>query len=172
MSFWIMGCWCAVAFTLNCQKLQNKEGCDLSWRWWPWTILNTNLLEVMPLHCSKIEKAYQPATLKMKMMRRPWTVTHQEYQSPQPPFILASSDLTETLPPAAFSWMSLSPTLQVRPLSQRGTNRLQQRPLLHIKMEPSTWPGFATSLRGKDWDKPMEECCWACARDQFTGKPH
>ena len=44
------------------------------------------------------------------------------------------------------TWISLSPTLQVRPLSQRGTNRLQHRPLLHIEINPSIWPGFVTSL--------------------------
>ena len=45
---------------INCWKLWNKGGHDLNWRWWPWTILSTNLLEVMLLHWSKNGKAYQP----------------------------------------------------------------------------------------------------------------
>ena len=49
--------------------------------------------------------------------------------------------------------MSLIPTLQVRPLSQRWTTRPRHRPwyrsLLHHEMEPSSWPGLATPLKGK-----------------------
>ena len=40
-------------------------------------------------------------------------------------------------------------TLQVRPLSQRGTIRPWHRPLLHSEVEPRLWPGFATPLRWK-----------------------
>ena len=47
------------------------------------------------------------------------------------------------------TWMSLSPTLQLRPFSQRDTTRPWHMLLLHSEMEPSLWPGFATSLRGK-----------------------
>ena len=45
------------------------------------------------------------------------------------------------------TWMSLSPILQVRPLSKRGTTRPWYRPLLHSEMELSLWPGFVTFLR-------------------------
>ena len=65
------------------------------------------------------------------------------------------------------TWMSLRPTLQMRSLNQRGTTSFWYRLLLHTEMESSQWSGFATSLRGEDWDKPMKDCCWACARDQF-----
>ena len=98
-------------------------------------------------------------------MRRLWTV---ECQPPWLPFFPASEELADTTTrrlPA--TWRSLNPTLQVRPLSQRGTTRLWHKPFLHIEIEPSLQPGFATSLRGKDWDKPMENCCWVCGRDQF-----
>ena len=47
------------------------------------------------------------------------------------------------------TWMSLSPTLQVRPLSQRGTTSSWHRTLWNNETEPSLWPGFATSLRKK-----------------------
>ena len=47
------------------------------------------------------------------------------------------------------TWMSLSPTLYARPLSQRGTNRLLHRLVLHSEKEPSPWPGFSTFLREK-----------------------
>ena len=93
---------------------------------------------------------------------------HIESAEPQPPFLLASAELADTTTSRLLAtWMSLSPTLQVRPLGQRGTTRLQHRPLLHIEMEPSPWPGLATSLRGKRLSQPMEDCCKACARDQF-----
>ena len=48
------------------------------------------------------------------------------------------------------TWMSLIPTLQVRPLSQRCPIRPWHRSLLHCEMEPSPWPGFANPLEGKD----------------------
>ena len=44
------------------------------------------------------------------------------------------------------TWMSLIPSLQVRPPSQRWTTRPQHRSLLHHEMEPSLWPGLATPL--------------------------
>ena len=70
--------------------------------------------------------------------------------TPMPTFFLALAELEETLPPADWcTWKSLSSTLQVRPLSQRGTTRPWHRPLLHSEMEPSQWPVFATSFRGK-----------------------
>ena len=84
------------------------------------------------------------------MMRRPKTVIYQECQSPCPPFFLASVELEDiTTSRLLATWVSLSSTLQVRPLTQRGTNRPWHRPLLHSEMEPSLWPGIATSLRGK-----------------------
>ena len=47
------------------------------------------------------------------------------------------------------TWMSLIPTLQVRPLSPRCTTRPWHSSLLHCEMEPSPWPGLCTPLRGK-----------------------
>ena len=57
------------------------------------------------------------------------------------------------------SWMSLSPLLKVRPLSQRGATTTWHRPVLHSKMELSPWPSFAIPLREKRWMQPMEDCC-------------
>ena len=67
------------------------------------------------------------------------------------PFLLVSAGVAETLTTSRLlaTWPSLSPTLQVRPLSQRGTTRPQHQPLLHSEMEPRLWPGFATPPRGK-----------------------
>ena len=164
-----MGWWAAAAFTLNCQKLWNKGGHDLSWRWWPQTILSTNLIEVMLLHwCKKMRKH---TNLRTENEDDEEAVDCDTSGAPTPmaPFFLASAELGQTLPPADFfpPGMSLNPTLQVRPLSKRGTTRLWHRPLLHTEIEYSPWPGFATSLGGKGWDKPMEDCCWACARHHF-----
>ena len=44
---------------------------------------------------------------------------------------------------------SLSPTFQVRPLCQRGTNGLQNRSLCMPKTEPNLGPGLATPHRRK-----------------------
>ena len=49
---------------------------------------------------------------------------HQECQPPWPPFFLALAESQQT----SCHWMSLNPTLPVRPLSQRGTTRLHHRP--------------------------------------------
>ena len=51
------------------------------------------------------------------------------------------------------TWMSLIPTLQVRPLSQGRTTRPWHRSLLHCEMEPSLWPGLATPL----WRKRLRQ---------------
>ena len=43
--------WTTAALILKHLKLWNKGEWDLSWRWWPLTILGTNLLEVMNWGC-------------------------------------------------------------------------------------------------------------------------
>ena len=87
------------------------------------------------------------------MMRRLWTVTHQGVQTPTAPLLpsISKTDRDTTSSRLLATWTSLSPTLQVRPLSQRGTTRPWNRPLLHNEMEPSLWPGFTRPLlEGKD----------------------
>ena len=65
----------------------NKGGWDQSWRWWPQTILSTNLLDVMLLHWSKNLKSIPTwKTAKMKMMRSLRTMTHQKCWPPHDPF--------------------------------------------------------------------------------------
>ena len=67
--------------------------------------------------------------------------------------------------------MSLIPTLQVRPLSQRCPirpwHRPQHRCLLYCEMETSLGLVLPPLLEGKDWGKPMEDCCSACTREQL-----
>ena len=71
---------------------------------------------------------------------------------PFPPSISRTGGDTATSNLLA-TWMSLIPSLQVRPLSQRRTIRPWHIPwyrsFLHCKMEPSSWPCLATPLRGK-----------------------
>ena len=59
--------------------------------------------------------------------------------TPMAPLLPSSTrtdrDTTTNRPLA--TWVSLSPTLQMRPLSQRGTTRSWHMPLLHSEMEPS-----------------------------------
>ena len=45
--------WVGVALVSNGLKLWNNGWWHLSWRCWPFTILSTNLSEVMPLHWYK-----------------------------------------------------------------------------------------------------------------------
>ena len=90
---------------LNNRMIWNKGGQDLSWRWWPWTILSKNLLDVMLLDWSKIWKAYQPEKLQMEMMKKLKklrTLAHQECQPLWLPFLPISAELVETLPPSDF----------------------------------------------------------------------
>ena len=67
---------------------------------------------------------------------------------PFPPSISRTDGDTSTSRLLA-TWISFIPTLQVRPRSQRQTTRPTHRSILHCEMEPSSWPGFTTPLRGK-----------------------
>ena len=83
-------------------------------------------------------------------------------------------DTTTSRLPA--TWMSIIPTLQVRPLSQRGNTGLWPRPLLHTEMEPSLWPGFAISLRGEKTEtRPWRTVAQPVSKTRLyghTGMPH
>ena len=102
-------------------------------------------------------------------MSRLWTVTHQEHQSTWVPFFLASAEMVETLTPVDFlppGWVSIL-------LSKWGL-LAKEAPLdsgtgffCTLKWSPVHGLILPPLLEGKDWDKPMEDCCWACARDQF-----
>ena len=46
-------------FDIKVPKSQKEGGWDISWRWWPRTILSTNLLDIMLLHWSKNLKSIQ-----------------------------------------------------------------------------------------------------------------
>ena len=163
-----MGGWAAATLTLDCQKLWNKGEWYLSWCWWPWTILSTNLLDVMLLHWSKNLKSiptWKTADEGDEEAEDCYTSGVPTPTAPFPPSIGRTGRDTATSRLLA-TWISVIPTLQVRPLSQRCTTRPWQRFLLHCEKEPSSC-GLGTLLEGKDWDKPMEDCCWTCTRDQL-----
>ena len=168
-SFWITGWWVVVALTLNCQNLQNKGGWDQSWRWWL-----PNHIKHKPVICNAsplIKKFEKHTNLKNCRCRwwggwGPWHIRSATSMDPFPPsFSRTSGDIATSRLLA--TWTSLIPTLYARPLSQGGTTRPWHWSLLHHEMEPRLWPGLATLLGGKDWDKPIEDCCWACARHQL-----
>ena len=102
-------------------------------------------------------------------MRRLRTITHQECWPPQTPFLLVLVEPVETLPPADFlplGWASF-------PLSKWGL-LAKEGPLdpgtglfCTVKWNPVHGLALPPLLGEKDWDKPMEDCCWACARDQL-----
>ena len=73
----------------NCLNIELLEIMEQGkWRWWPLSILSTNLLEVMLLHWSKIGELYQSAQLKKMMMMRVLTLTYQEHHPPKGPYCL------------------------------------------------------------------------------------
>ena len=92
-----------------------------------------------------------------------------EALTPTAPFILVLAELAEALLPADFlspGWVSIllskcSLLAKEAPLDS-GTGLF-----CTLITEPRPWPGFATCLMGKGWDKPMGDCCWACVGDQF-----
>ena len=161
-----MGWWAAATFKLNFQKLWHKGGHDLNWRWWPWTILSTNPL---------VQRMGKYTKLKNQRWGW-WGLTHQEYQPPHPTFFLASAELAETFQPADFMPPGrVYPTLQVRPLSLKGTTRLWHRLLLHIEMEPVCGLALPPVIGGK-----TEMSLWRTVAEpapdsslySHTGKPH
>ena len=158
--------WAAAALTLNCWKLQNKGGWHLSWRWWPQTILSTNLLDVMLLHWSKNLKSIPTWKTADEDNEGAEDCTTSGVLTPMAPFLpsisrtggdTATSRLLST-------WMSLIPTLKMRPLSQRWTTRPWHRSLLHCKNESSPLPGHATPPRGKRLRQPHGLLLSLCQR--------
>ena len=146
-----MGWWMVAALILNCWMLWNKGGQDQSWRWWPWTILSTNLLYVKFFLWSKNLKSIP--TWKTADEDDEETEDHDTSgalipMDPFPPSVgRTSGDIA--ISRILTTWMILIPTLQVRPLGQERTSRPWHRSLLHCDMELSPWPGLATPLRRK-----------------------
>ena len=102
-------------------------------------------------------------------MRRLRTMTHQECWPPQTPFLLVSIELVETLPPADFlplGWASF-PLSKWGLLSKEGPLDPGTGLFCTVKWNPVLGLVLPPLLGGKDWDKPLEDCCWACARDQL-----
>ena len=95
--------------------------------------------------------------------------THHECSPQQPPFLLLSAELVETLPPIDF----LPPGWASFPLCKWGL-LAKDAPLdsgtglfCTVKWNPVLGLALPPLLNGKDWDNPMEDCCWSCARDQL-----
>ena len=131
-----------------------------------WTILSTNLLEVMLFHwCKKWESI---PTWKTKDEEAVDCET-SGVLTPTAPIFLASAELADTTTSRLLAtWTSLSPTFHMRPLHQRGSTRTWHRPLSQWNGTQSHGLALPPLFKRKDWDKPMEDCCWACARDQFV----
>ena len=85
------------------------------------------------------------------------------------PLPLVSAEVAETLPPADF----LPPQRVSVLLSKWGlfakeaTLDVGTGLFCTVKWNPSHGLALPPLLEGKEWDKPMEDCCWACARDQL-----
>ena len=65
------------------------------------------------------------------------------------------------------TWTSLIPTLKVRPLNQRAPLDSGTGLIYTLKWNPVCGLALPLFLEGKDWDKPIEDSCWACDRDQL-----
>ena len=118
---------------LNCLKLWNNGKWNLSWRWWPFTVLSTKLLKVMLLHW-------------FKYSGRVMTCTTEEDED---------CDISGTMPTIApllprisdtdwctFFWLPAKPVtirlrIKVRLLWHIGTTKLWQRPLLKLNQNPA-----------------------------------
>ena len=145
---------------------------------WPWTILSTKLLDVLFLHWSK--KSENIPTLKREDADEEEAVECDTSGAPTPTIPLlpgiSKTGRDTTNQRLLATYMSLSPTLQVRPLSQRGTTRPWHRPLLHSEMEPRPWSGFASFLRGKRLRQACGGLFWSLHQGPIlyghTGKPH
>ena len=156
-SFWITGWWAAAALTLKHRKSWNKGGWDLSWRWWPQTIWSTNLLDVMLFHWSKNLKSiptWKVANVDDEEDEEVEGSGTSRVPTPMPPFSWLSRTGGDTATSRLLAtWMSLIPTLQVRPLRQRCPtcpwHRPWHRSLLYCELEPSLWCGLATPHRRK-----------------------
>ena len=110
---WMMSCSC---LQIKLPEVTEQGRCNLNWKWWPWTILITNLLEVMLIHWSKKIRKHT----NLKNWGWGWWggygLTHQECWPPQPSFILESAELADRLLPTDFlppGWVSV-------PLSKWG----------------------------------------------------
>ena len=95
-SFCIMGWWARAAFMVNHLKLQNIGGWHLSWRWWPFSILSTNLSEVMLLHLSKNFTSVSNFTTEGDAGDEVKDCNTSGMSSPWPPFFLQSVELVDT----------------------------------------------------------------------------
>ena len=115
------------------------------------THINHNPVRCMLLHWSKNLKSIPTLKTADKDDEEAGVCNTSGVPNPMvpiPPSISRTSGDTATSRLLA-TWMSLIPTLQVWPLSQRCTTRTWHRSLLHYEMEPSPWPSLATPLRGK-----------------------
>ena len=130
---------------LDCLKLHNNGGWHLSWRWWPFTILSTNLLEVMLLQWS------------MNFESVPTCTTDEDDENcdtsgtmfPMAPFLPTLSGTgwcTSCWLSAILTTVRLS--VKMRLLWKGGTNKLWCRPFLNIKPEPGLWLGSDSPHRG------------------------
>ena len=132
-------------------------------------ILSTNLLEVMFLHWSKKLKSIPilEKTADDEDEGEDYNTSGELTPlAPLPPSISRTSRNTATSRLLA-TWMGLIPTLHVRPLSQSTPLDPATGLFCTVKWNPGCSLALPSLLDGKDWDKPVEDCCWACTRDQL-----
>ena len=109
-----------------------QGGWDLSWRHWPLTILSTKLLEVMLLHWSKNWGSVPTCTKEEEEGGDVVGYNISGMPSPMAPLLpRVSKTGRDTTTRLSVTLMSLNPTLQVRPLCQRGMTRLTQVSIAH-----------------------------------------
>ena len=150
---------------LNCLKLQNTGGWHLSWRWWPLTILSTNLLEVMLLHWSK-NLWREPAYNQMKVIVMK-TVTHQEWHFPWLPFFWKSVVLVDTPPTAVPPLTSIRLRLKVRNLCKEVPPDSCTGQIWTLNWNPHFGLVLVPLIEVDDWKNPREDWGWACVRNQM-----
>ena len=143
-SFWIMGWWAAEPFMLNCLKSWNNRWGCLSWRWWLFTILSTNLLEVL-FHWSQ---EFRKGT-NLHITWTWWRLWHIRNDIPAVPFLHRVSGTgwcTIWWLPATL--MTIRYKIKVRLHQQGDTTSIWHRLFPNIKLECDHCLGSSIPQRG------------------------
>ena len=101
-------------------------------------------------------------------MKRLRSMTHQKHQPPWAPFLLVLVELGDIATSRFLAtWMSLIPTPNWGLLAKDGPLDPGTGLFCTVKWNLVHGLLLPPLLGGKDRDKPMEDCCWVCARDQL-----
>ena len=139
-------------------------------------MVTPNYIKHKPVRCNasvmldqKIWKAYQPEKTADEDDEEAEDHDTSGMPTPMYPFLLVLVELVETLPPADFlplEWASF-PLSTWGFLAKDGLLDPDTGLFCTMKWNPVHGLVLLPLSEGKDWDKPIEDSCWPCARDQL-----